>query len=95
MKDEIKLTAYELLQKLITDDYNEDFINYFHDYYCIPECGVECNDHYIEGAEIKDILGCCILHYTNEIDFVTMANTIIEKVNDDYYWNNKKWIKIK
>jgi len=81
-----QITTYELIQKIISDDYQDDFINYFFDRHCRPKCGVECNNHYIEGPEIKDILGCCILYFENEKLFINFAKKIIDNVDNGYAW---------
>ena len=44
----------------------EDFCNWVFENVCKPDCGVECNDRYIEGPEFKNMIGCFLLKYTEE-----------------------------
>jgi len=85
---------HSLIKKVTGEDYQEDFINYFHSIYCIPEYGCECNEHYIEGADLKDILGCCIVKHS-EKEAIDIINTVIDNVDKEYYWEGAiGWKKI-
>jgi len=89
-----QITTYELIQKIISDDYQEVFINYFFDCYCRSVCGVDCNEHYTEGPEIKDILGCCILHFKDEEKLRRILKKIIDRADNNYDWQ-QGWKKNK
>jgi len=93
MQSTLQITTHELIQQVISDDYQEDFVNYFFDCYCRPVCAVECNNYYVEGPEIKDILGCCILHFKDENKLRHILKKIISRIDNGFAWD-RGWKKI-
>jgi hypothetical protein len=85
------MTGIYLIKKILNSDYEEDFINYFFNLHCCRKCGVECNNHYIEGPELINMIGCLVWHY-DERKIIEILNRIKQKCDRNYYWD-KKWIK--
>lgn len=85
-------SVYDLLKEMIDSDYEECFVNWCFDNICRPDCDVECNEHYIEGPEIKNILGCFIMKYNNK-DAYSILNILKQRFEKGYCWEDKKWIK--
>lgn len=83
-------SVYQLLKEMceIGSDYEEDFINWCFDNICRPDCNVECNNYYVEGPEIKNILGCFVNKYT-EKEAYTILNTIKQRVDANYCWEGE------
>lgn len=64
------MTPWEMLRDynagIIDPGEGEDFVNWVFVNICKPNCGVICNDHYIDGPEFKNMIGCFLLKYSED-----------------------------
>jgi len=84
MADDMQQSQIALIKEIIfNDEYQEDFVNYFFDRCCKPRCGVECNDHYMDGPEYNNMAGC-LFGYFSEKEIIEMLHEIKNKIDDGH-----------
>lgn len=78
------MKVYEVLREIVNDEgLAEDFVNSFFETDCVPECRVECNNHYTEGPELEVCIGCFVKKYMeNE------ALKYLTKIAEENDWHN-------
>ena len=90
----MKGRIYENLRKVLYEEngYQEDFVNCFFNRMCQKICGVQCNEHYPEGPECKNMAGCFVMQFDTKQaeDFL---DEIFDKVDSGYLWDDG-WKKI-
>lgn len=94
-----KSSTFDLLKKVLTQEDEEgrapDFANCFFNRICQKKCGVDCNNHYTEGPEHWNMIGCMFSDrfacFNTEKDIRDFLIEIITNVDAGLYWNNGRW----